>query len=49
MIFQQINVGASVIFVLIFFCVVFTDNPIFYITFMIQGHIQGQKVNFKVR
>ena len=31
------------------FCVVFTENPISYIPFMIQGHFQNQKVNFKVR
>ena len=46
MIFQQMKPGTSVI---PHFHVISTGQSIFCIIFMIQGHLQGQKVNFKVK
>ena len=46
MIFQQIQVGTSVI---PFFRVILTRKSIPYITFMIQGHLQCEEVNFKFK
>ena len=45
MIFQQMKPGTSVI---PHFHVILTGQPISCIIFMIQGHLQGQKFNFKV-
>ena len=45
MIFQPIKVETSV---KPHFRVIFTEKFISYIIFMFQGHIQGQKINFKV-
>ena len=45
-IFRQIRVGTSVI---LFFRVILTRKYIPYIIFMIQGHLQCQKVNLKVK
>ena len=46
MIFRQIKVGTSVIPL---FRVSMTGKFISYIIFMIQGHLQRQKVNLKVK
>ena len=46
MIFQQMKLGTSVIPQ---FYVITTMLPIFEIILIIQGHLQGQKVNFKVK
>ena len=46
MIFQQLKPGTSVI---THFHVILTGKSISCIIFMIQGHLQGQKVNFKVK
>ena len=43
MIFQQINVGTSV---LTHLRVILTGQSIFEIILIIQGHLRGQKVNF---
>ena len=45
MIFQEIKLGASVI---PHFHVILTGQSISDIILIIQGHFQGQKVNFKV-
>ena len=45
MIFQPIKVETSVI---PHFHVIFTEKFISYTILMFQGHLQGQKVNFKV-
>ena len=46
MIFQQMKPGTSVITQ---FCVILTLLSSFEIILIIQGHLQGQKVNFKVK
>ena len=46
MIFQQMKPGTSVI---PHFHVILTGQSISCIIFMIPGHFQGQKVNFKVK
>ena len=46
MIFQQIKPGTSVI---LHFHVILTGQSISCIIYKIQGHYQGQKVNFKVK
>ena len=46
MIFQQIKVGTSVIPQ---FDVILTGQSIYCTIFMIQGHLQGQKINLKVK
>ena len=46
MIVQQMKPETSVI---PHFCVILTGQSISCITFMTQGHFQGQKVNFKVK
>ena len=46
MIFQQMNPGTSVI---LHFHVILTGQFIYCIICMIQGHLQGQKDNFKVK
>ena len=46
MIFQPIKVETSVI---PHFHVIFTEKFIYYTILMLQGHSQGQKVNFKVK
>ena len=46
MIFQQMKLGTSVI---PHFYVILTEQSISEIIFNIQGHLQGQKVNFKVK
>ena len=46
MIFSQMKLGTSVI---PHFHVILTRQSISYIIFMTQGHLQGQKVNFKVK
>ena len=45
MIFQEIKLGTSVI---PHFHVIFTEQSISETILTIQGHLQGQKVNFKV-
>ena len=46
MIFQQMKPGTSVI---PYFHVIWTGQSISCIICMTQGHLQGQKVNFKVK
>ena len=46
MIFQQMKPGTSVIHD---FHVILTGQSVFCIIFMTQGHLQGQKVHFKVK
>ena len=46
MIVQQIKVGTSVIPL---FRLILIGKSIFYIIFMIQGHLQCQRVNLKVK
>ena len=46
MIFQQIKVGTSVIPL---FRLILIGKNISYIIFMIQGHLQCQKVNLRVK
>ena len=46
MIFQQMKPGTSVI---PHFHMILTGQSISCIIFMIQGHLQGQKINFKVK
>ena len=45
-IFQQMKLGTSVIF---HFHVILSGQSISEIILIIQGHLQGQKVNFKVK
>ena len=42
----NIKVGTSIILI---FHAILTGNSISYIIFMIQGHLQGQKLNFKAK
>ena len=46
MIFQQMKLGTSVI---PHFHVILTGQSFYEIIFIIQGHLQSQKVNFKVK
>ena len=46
MIFQEMNLGTSAI---PHFHVILTGQSIYEIILIIQGHLQGQKVNFRVK